>query len=525
MAQNSGLPWKARTPISLITAHLQTVNMASKREADPTDGDGDEKAPKKIHSVTQTQGTSSDADKIMPDVNLLRQEVGELRDEIATISRKIGEICLSHGSTITSLQFHSDYLETLSKKVTDLNLDGTNRDTRMDKIEQIARQHNNRLVKIDRNVQDISRDAKSKNIVVNGLAEKKEENPVKAAVKFLKNISSGISAIDIENAHRLGNPGDTKRPLLIKFKSIEMKKAIMQKKASLKKSKNLKKIYCNDDLPDTARKIRQEIREIGRHATRLGYEDVKVTGNKIQIDGKIYHERDLALLRPDLHMGNIKTREIKGMLCFKGEASYLASSFPTSIKMNDKHFSSADQAFYYQMASFAGRTDYGKEILEYDDPKALKKMGSKIEKDAEWEDKQLRILTGIFILKFEQNHTIREKLMDTGDIPLVYCDMDKYWGAGRLMDSDQWNKSNDIPGRNMVGTILSNVRSRLRPAGGTNLSLNASPIAIAAKKIDKGREPLPTPKELAQGNYSNGDQYSSRKKGNRDYSQHQHGLH
>lgn len=73
----------------------------------------------------------------------------------------------------------------------------------------------------------------------------------------------------------------------------------MKNKALLKKAKNFSKIFCNDDLPDPARKIRQEMREIGRYATKLGYEKVKVTGNKILIDDKVYHERDLALLPPE----------------------------------------------------------------------------------------------------------------------------------------------------------------------------------------------------------------------------------
>lgn len=167
------------------------------------------------------------------------------------------------------------------------------------------------------------------------------------------------------------------------------------------------------------------------------------------------------------------------MVCFEGENSYLSSSYPIPIKVNDK------QAFYYQMATFAGRTDYGNDIMKTDDPKVLKKMGSKIEKSEEWDAKQLRILTGIFILKFEQNPMLKERLVKTGDMPLVNCDTDIYWGAGRLLDSDQWNKTNDIPGRNIIGTILSNVRSRIRPAGEPNPILNASPIAMAAKKNRK----------------------------------------
>lgn len=353
------------------------------------------------------------------DLQLLQREMDDLRGEIAAVTDKIGQMCLSHGSVITSLQFLSDYLETLSKKVANIELEGKQRDVRIDECERKSRQQGNKLLTVACDVQDISRDVKSKNIVINGLSEKKGENAIKMAVKFLKHVTNGVSASDIENAYRLGTTKENKRLLLIKFKSIETKKLVMQKKASLKNVKGCKRVFCNEDLHDSERITRQGFREIGRYATKMGYKDVKVSGNKIQLEGKTYYERDLALLPNELHLKNIKTRMIKGMLCFEGNSSYLSSSFPASFKMNDNHFSSADQAFYYQKALFAGRTDYGKDILECDNPKGLKKMGAKIEQSVEWEEKQLRILTGIFILKFEQNPTLLDNLINTKDTPLL----------------------------------------------------------------------------------------------------------
>lgn len=52
-------------------------------------------------------------------------------------------------------------------------------------------------------------------------------------------------------------------------------------------------------------------------------------------------------------------------------------------------------------------------------------------------------------------------------------------------------------GRNVIGTILSNVRNRLRPAGGPQLSINASPVAVAAKKMDEYEGTAPSVREMA----------------------------
>lgn len=406
----------------------------------------------------------------------------ELRDEIAMVSKKIGEICVSHGSVVNSLQFHSDYLESLNNKMSNIDLGAQIRDGRMDKIEHGIREQKTKLTYVNREVQDYGREVKAKNIVINGLSEKKGENTVKVAATFLKNFATSIDAKDIENAYRMGAPGEAKRSILVKFKTMDTKKEVMAKKSSLKDKKNLKKVYCNEDLTENTRKTRQTMREIGRFAVKSGYKNVKVTGSKIIIDGVTYYDRDLLLLPKELHIENIKVRLISGRICFEGEMAFLSSSYHSPIKMNDEYFGSVDQAFFYHKAIYTGRTDYASQILDYNDAKTLRKMGKKIEPDADWEEKQLKVLKGITILKFQQNPVLKRKLIGTGDTPLYNCDLDIYWGTGRSMDSTQWDDLMQYSGRNALGIVLQDVRERLKPPGyrPTNQSLNLSKIDVSA---------------------------------------------
>lgn len=191
--------------------------MAAKRNAESQPDDMND--PKKMNINTDQAGSKElpNMEGENSELHILKREMGEMKDEIASITKKIGEICLSHGSVITSLQFHSDYLESLSGRLTDLSLDGKIRDTRIDRSEQKAQQQNNKLITISRDVQDIAKDAKSKNIVINGLLEKKGESATKTAVKFLKNISPNVSPNDIETSYRVGPPNENRRPLLVKF--------------------------------------------------------------------------------------------------------------------------------------------------------------------------------------------------------------------------------------------------------------------------------------------------------------------
>lgn len=91
--------------------------------------------------------------------------------------------------------------------------------------------------------------------------------------------------------------------------------------------------------------------------------------------------------------------------------------------------------------------------------------------------KRNKVLKGITILKYQQNPTLKRKLIVTGDTPLYNCDLDSYWRTGRNMDSPQWDELMLYPGRNVV---LHDVRERLKPPG---LKSSTSPPDVSRMNI------------------------------------------
>lgn len=95
------------------------------------DAQDHEKVQQEIEQKMDQMKTS-----IRDEIATVTKKMGdELRDKIAMVSKKIGEICLSHGSVLKSLQFHSDYLETINDKVSKLDLGVLTGEKRMDKID------------------------------------------------------------------------------------------------------------------------------------------------------------------------------------------------------------------------------------------------------------------------------------------------------------------------------------------------------------------------------------------------------
>lgn len=398
---------------------------------------------------------------MMKEISGLREE---LRDEIKMVSKKIGDLYTAHAETVSSVNFHGNFLETLSEKIHNLdrNLKINEKKTWATELKQ--RKTDYKLDKVSKDVRDNTKAIKQKNLVINGLVEPKNENSVITAVTFLKNLVPDINSTHIAKAYRVGVDSQGKkgnRPLIIQIKDPAMKDVIMKKKAQLKDNKDLKKIFCNNDVPEESRKTQQIIREIAKEAVRAGYKKVKCYENKIQIGEKTYYANELFLLPKALQLENCKTRIIGGMLRFESDFSYLSSNYSSPFLIDGIQFSSATQAFYYHKAIMCGRDDTKAKILECEDPNAVEKLGLKVDSSDEWSKKKLRVLKGVLLYKFRQNEEIREKLCNTGDAPILNCDTDLYWGTGWKMDSKDWDKSQDYPGRNALGIVLTDVRTRL----------------------------------------------------------------
>ena len=71
---------------------------------------------------------------------------------------------------------------------------------------------------------------------------------------------------------------------------------------------------------------------------------------------------------------------------------------------------------------------------------------------ADWESTKIDVMRRAVMAKFTTHAVLRELLLSTGDEPLVEAaDGDSFWGCGRNGD-----------GKNWLGRILMEVRSRLR---------------------------------------------------------------
>lgn len=126
--------------------------------------------------------------------------------------------------------------------------------------------------------------------------------------------------------------------------------------------------------------------------------------------------------------------------------------------MHESVFSSSEQAYFYHKAIICEREDIAMKIKEMENPAMIKQKGDRIDTCEEWEKSKKSVMQKVLAQKFIQNPELKAKLMGTSGLPLLECTNNKYWGTGWFLDDQEWNSSVNYPGKNVLGSLLEELR-------------------------------------------------------------------
>jgi ribA/ribD-fused uncharacterized protein len=128
------------------------------------------------------------------------------------------------------------------------------------------------------------------------------------------------------------------------------------------------------------------------------------------------------------------------------EYGFLSNFHPSPIRYTDNHVYPTAEHLYQTLKTL----DEGERqiIRACRTPNDARKMGRQITLRPGWEDIKIIEMATVVLMKFNQNPPLWEKLMKTGDRPLVeWAPWDGFWGTGR-----------DGKGLNVLGKLLVKVR-------------------------------------------------------------------
>lgn len=141
---------------------------------------------------------------------------------------------------------------------------------------------------------------------------------------------------------------------------------------------------------------------------------------------------------------------------FSGKYSFLSNfyiCFPNFIEYKGRRFRSVEHAF--QAAKCVNEDDMDL-FLIVSDPKDAKFFGRKVQIRSDWESVKVDIMKDFVRQKFNNNSSLSEKLLNTGDL---------YLEEGNTWNDTFWGVCCGV-GENNLGKILMDIRSDLRGSVG-----------------------------------------------------------
>lgn len=145
-----------------------------------------------------------------------------------------------------------------------------------------------------------------------------------------------------------------------------------------------------------------------------------------------------------------------------GHKDPLSNHYPCEIRVMGQIFSSAEHAYQHTKAINAKRPDIAEKIKGAEHAGTVKKIAGDIPFNPKWENRREEVMTKILQSKMDQNAPFRQELQESEDKTLVGAAAgDFYWGSGLPTQHTAYTKPERWPGKNKLGNILENLRTKL----------------------------------------------------------------
>ena len=141
------------------------------------------------------------------------------------------------------------------------------------------------------------------------------------------------------------------------------------------------------------------------------------------------------------------------------------------FKYKGINYSCLEQAFHYIKACKAGKHKIANLILLENDPIEIKKLGGSVPDTLDWKKERRGIMKSLLLAKFEQNPTMLDRLLATGNEPLIEATWDKTWASAAPFFSKEI-ATGTWSGKNLLGVLLVEIRIIFRRRRNPNNNRN-----------------------------------------------------
>ena len=323
-------------------------------------------------------------------------------------------------------------------------------------------------------INDIENKQRCCNVRVEGLEETDREEIRRTVLDIATAI--GVNTMtngDILAAYRTGklhtnvnsNVRQKARPVMITFATVQKRNAFYFARTKLRNTERFKRVYINDDVTQLTRKQRDDYKAVANIARDDGVE-VRIHSDGLVLDGHKYYLAEPHTLPDKYSLAAAKTVEIGGEIYFSSEHSYLSNFANSPITDDGDVYLTAEHMYQSYKCKQAGDLDRMRRVMAAPTPLEAKRLADAVPETPEWRASREKVMIKVVSSKFDQNHSLAEKLTKTGDMVLNEATHNSFFGIGVPLHAREI-KEKSYRGENKLGRILADKRLSLITAQNT----------------------------------------------------------
>jgi ribA/ribD-fused uncharacterized protein len=304
------------------------------------------------------------------------------------------------------------------------------------------------------------------NLIFGGLTESDPDDCAnKIRLHIQNNLKIPTNEMKFTRVHRLGRkqPGKT-RPIIVRFHYYGDRMQVWKNRKELKGHTH----WIAEDFPPEIQERRRILKHILRSAIDLDprkpedINDIFLVADRLTINGVTYTINNLRSLPEHLRPEKLSTPQIgEKVVAFYNELSPFSNFYPAKFTHEGVEYLHVEQFFCAKKAEITERPDVKHSIMQQVSPLKCKALAKNLPNSLEWKRNQEQIMTIGCEAKFQQNAWLGDFLRKTGELSLIETRSDdKFWGAG-VAHSDPQIAHDKYPGKNKLGKILMDIRSKL----------------------------------------------------------------
>ena len=322
----------------------------------------------------------------------------------------------------------------------------------------------------DRKFEMFERESRKSNLCVDGVLEREGLSLLRLVNDLFRDLEINLKAEEVCHAiFRKGMLTEVDdgvnmkpRPIIIQFNDPSVKGKIFKNLKKLAGNNNWRNVFINDDLtPDQINKMK-DMRAVHYYAKSLG-RNTTLRGTNLFIDDRRFNLDEIDKVPSELSIEKAKNIKIEGGkgLVFQGHHSCLSNMYEEDFVYEGKEFISSEVAYQFKRAEFNGQHELADKIKKCGDSYTAKRMSRKVKENEKWVENKEKVMKSIVKAKFQQNEKIRKVLVETKDMKLCEGTGDRFWGCGVPISRSSTIESKKLPGKNVLGNILMEVRKEI----------------------------------------------------------------